>query len=86
MKTFLRLQQGKKTRSAFLLAAVLILSKPMKVENRFSKPNIGGDATIGAFRANAVAAQFSRVVAAQIYGQSDRPYGYALVEVGLSAR
>jgi hypothetical protein len=43
----------------------------------FSKPTLGGDATIGAYRANAAAAQFSRVVAAKIYGQSNRPYGYA---------
>ncbi|HRI19496.1 MAG TPA: hypothetical protein PLA68_01020, partial [Panacibacter sp.] len=42
----------------------------------FSKPNLGGDATIGAYRANAASAQFSRVVAVQIYGEQ-RPYGYA---------
>jgi len=41
----------------------------------FSKPQIGGDATIGAYRANAASAEFSRVVAAQIYG-GRRPYGY----------
>lgn len=41
----------------------------------FSKPNLGGDATIGAYRANAAAAQFSRVVAIQIFG-GHRPYGY----------
>jgi hypothetical protein len=41
----------------------------------FSKPQIGGDATIGAYRANAASATFSRVIAAQIYGGS-RPYGY----------
>ena len=42
----------------------------------FAKPGFGGDATIGAYRANAAAAQYSRVVAAQIYGQH-RTYGYA---------
>ncbi len=36
----------------------------------------GNDATIGAFRANAAAAQFSRHLAEQIY-DSGRPYGYA---------
>ena len=34
------------------------------------------DPTIGAYRVNAASAQFSRVVAAQIYG-GKRPYGYA---------
>jgi hypothetical protein len=34
------------------------------------------DPTIGAYRANAAAAQYSRVVAAQMYG-GKRPYGYA---------
>jgi hypothetical protein len=42
----------------------------------FSKPGIGSDPTIGAYRVNAAAAQFSRVVAAQIFG-GKRPYGYA---------
>src|SRR3954468_21615356 len=41
----------------------------------FSKPQLGGDATIGAYLANAASAAFSRVVAAQVYGGS-RPYGY----------
>ena len=41
----------------------------------FSKPD-AGDATIGAYRANAASAQFSRVVAEQIYG-GRRPFGYA---------
>lgn len=36
----------------------------------------GIDPTIGAYRANAAAAQYSRVVAAQMYGQH-RPFGYA---------
>lgn len=36
----------------------------------------GHDATIGAFRANAAAAQFSRHLATQLY-DSQRPYGYA---------
>jgi hypothetical protein len=40
----------------------------------FSKPQ-SGDATIAAYRANAASAEFSRVVAAQIYG-GKRPYGY----------
>jgi len=43
----------------------------------FSKNNPGGDATIGAYRVNAASAQFSRVVAAKIYGLHNRPYGYA---------
>jgi hypothetical protein len=43
----------------------------------FSKPNLGGDATVGAYRMNAAAAQFSRVVAAKIYETNERPYGYA---------
>lgn len=40
--------------------------------------NLGaqGDPTIGAYRANAASAQYSRVVAMQMYGGS-RPYGYA---------
>lgn len=40
------------------------------------KPGSGIDPTIGAFRANAAAAQYSRVIAQQIYG-GKRPYGYA---------
>jgi hypothetical protein len=40
-------------------------------------PGSGIDATIGAYRANAACAQFSRVVAAQIYNTQQRPYGYA---------
>ncbi|TGD71951.1 hypothetical protein E4634_16590 [Mangrovimicrobium sediminis] len=36
----------------------------------------GTDPTIGAFRANAATAQFSRHIARQIYG-GERPYGYA---------
>ncbi|GAB4018972.1 hypothetical protein GCM10028808_55080 [Spirosoma migulaei] len=42
----------------------------------FSKPSFGNDPTIGAYRANAAAAQFSRVVAMQLLG-GKRPYGYA---------
>src|SRR6478672_10689813 len=41
----------------------------------FSKPT-AGDPTIGAYRVNAASAQFSKVVAAQIYG-GKRPFGYA---------
>ena len=41
----------------------------------FSKPQ-AGDPTIAAYRANAAAAQFSRVIAKQIYG-GGRPFGYA---------
>ncbi|WP_188931497.1 hypothetical protein [Dyadobacter endophyticus] len=41
----------------------------------FAKPE-SRDPTIGAFRVNAAAAQFSRIVAARIYGGS-RAYGYA---------
>ena len=42
----------------------------------FGSPGSGGDLTIGAYRANAAAAQYSRVVAAEMYGEH-RPYGYA---------
>ena len=42
----------------------------------FGRPGSGGDPTIGAYRANAAAAQHSRVVAAEMYGEH-RPYGYA---------
>lgn len=42
----------------------------------FAKPGINNDPTIGAYRANAAAAQFSRVVAMEIYG-GNRPFGYA---------
>ncbi|HEX2533653.1 MAG TPA: PKD domain-containing protein [Chitinophagaceae bacterium] len=41
-----------------------------------AQPGPGADATIGAYRANAAAARFSKVVAAQLYGQH-RTYGYA---------
>ena len=40
----------------------------------FARP-VAADPTIGAFRANAASAQFSRVVAAELYGDK-RPYGY----------
>lgn len=39
-------------------------------------PGLGGDPSIAAYRANAAAAQYSRVLAEQMYG-STRPYGYA---------
>ncbi len=39
-------------------------------------PGLAADPTIGAFRANAAAAQYSRIVALQMYG-GKRPYGYA---------
>jgi hypothetical protein len=39
-------------------------------------PGLGGDPTIGAYRANAAAAQYSRLIAQQFYG-GERPYGYA---------
>src|SRR4051812_6957145 len=41
----------------------------------FAKPQ-SADPTIGAYRANAASAQFSKIVAAQIYG-GKRTYGYA---------
>lgn len=41
----------------------------------FTKPQ-ARDASIGAYRANAASAQYSRVVAAQLYG-GKRPFGYA---------
>jgi hypothetical protein len=40
------------------------------------EPGSAVDSTIAAYRANAAAAQYSRVVAAQMYGEH-RPYGYA---------
>ncbi|WP_443486876.1 PKD domain-containing protein [Novosphingobium aerophilum] len=40
-------------------------------------PMGGGDLTIGAFRANAASARFSRFVAAQVYGARKQIYGYA---------
>ncbi|SLJ91345.1 hypothetical protein [Arthrobacter sp. P2b] len=39
-------------------------------------PGGGADPTIAAYRANAAAAQYSRVLAGQVYGDH-RPYGYA---------
>lgn len=41
-----------------------------------AQPGMGADATIGAYRANAAAASYSRVVAARLLGGA-RPYGYA---------
>jgi hypothetical protein len=41
----------------------------------FGSPNPQSDPTIGAFRANAAAAQYSRVVAAEMYGKH-HTYGY----------
>lgn len=41
----------------------------------FAKPE-SADPTLGAFRVNAATAQFSRVIATEIYG-GKRPYGYA---------
>jgi hypothetical protein len=50
------------------------------VETNGGGPAVAGfgskDPTIGAYRANAAAAQYSRVVALQMYG-GKRPYGYA---------
>ena len=42
----------------------------------FAKPSTNNDPTIGAYRANAASAQFSRVVAMEIY-KGKRPFGYA---------
>ncbi|MEO6733356.1 MAG: hypothetical protein ABIN01_19190, partial [Ferruginibacter sp.] len=42
----------------------------------FSKPKSNADPTIAAYRANAASADFSRVVATQVYGNEKRPYGY----------
>lgn len=42
----------------------------------FGRPGAGGDPLIGAYKANAAAAQTSRVIAAQMYG-AHRTYGYA---------
>lgn len=42
----------------------------------FARPGFASDPTIGAYRANAASAQYSRTVAAQMY-LPHRPYGYA---------
>ncbi len=42
----------------------------------FAKPGFASDPTIGAYRANAASAQFSRIVATKLFG-GKRPYGYA---------
>ena len=42
----------------------------------FSKPSFNNDPTIGAYRANAASASFSRIVAMKVMG-GNRPYGYA---------
>lgn len=42
----------------------------------FGRPGAGGDPLIGAYKANAAAAQASRLIAAQMYG-AHRTYGYA---------
>ncbi|MHA8087253.1 PKD domain-containing protein [Aquirufa sp. Wall-65K1] len=42
----------------------------------FAKPNLRNDPTIGAYRANAACAIFSRVIAKQLFG-GKRPFGYA---------
>jgi hypothetical protein len=41
-----------------------------------ARPGSGVDPTVGAYRANAAAADYSRVLAAEMYGPH-RPYGYA---------
>ncbi|WP_245576512.1 hypothetical protein [Flexithrix dorotheae] len=42
----------------------------------FTRLGARNDPTIGAYRANAASAQYSRIVAMEMYG-GDRPYGYA---------
>lgn len=42
----------------------------------FAKPNFNSDPTIGAYRANAAVAQFSKTVATKLFG-NHRTYGYA---------
>lgn len=42
----------------------------------FTQPGFNNDPTIGAYRANAASAQYSRQIAMQMYG-GGRPYGYA---------
>lgn len=41
-----------------------------------ANPMSGMDPTIGAYRASAAAARFSRIVAREVYGRDDRPFGY----------
>jgi hypothetical protein len=43
--------------------------------NQGGPAKFGGDPTIGGYRVSAAAAQYSRIVAAQVYGPH-RPYGY----------
>ena len=43
----------------------------------FGRPGFASDPSIGAYRANAASAEFSRMVASQVYEQRSRPYGYA---------
>jgi len=43
----------------------------------FTNQAIKSDPTIGAYRANAACAQFSRTIAQMIYGSPKRPFGYA---------
>ncbi|MET9830785.1 Tat pathway signal sequence domain protein [Streptomyces sp. NPDC006385] len=40
------------------------------------QPGTPADPTIAAYRANAAAAEYSRVVAQEVYGRPHRPYGY----------
>ncbi len=42
----------------------------------FSDPSTRRESSISAYRANAACADFSRVIAQQIYGTKQRPYGY----------
>ena len=51
----------------------------------FSRPSPNASPSIGAYRANAASAQYSRVVATQLYG-GQRPYGYAFGGSGGSYR
>ena len=41
----------------------------------FAMPGSGGDPTVSAYRANAAAAEYSRTIAGQVYGEH-RPHGY----------
>ena len=51
----------------------------------FSKPSPNTSPSIGAYRANAASAQYSRVIATKLYG-GQRPYGYAFGGSGGSYR
>lgn len=68
---------GEEDRIGFALASgAYFIETNSGGQSAAAMPGQAGDPTIGAFRANAAAARYSRVVAQQMYG-GKRPYGYA---------